>query len=134
MSTVILCSAIVYLGVRNLSASSKSPAEFPEHLSGSVQNAGEVTSLGFPVKALASVEILGADVSCSCVHIRGVPRRLRAGESVELEIVVDTEGFRPGTNQKKFFLLTDKGGLEHVMVEIQVLSESQEKGEGTVGS
>ena len=54
------------------------------------------------------VTISGADVSCFCTTVHGLPKTLKPCESIDFRVTVDTEGMKQGLNQQRFRFFTDR--------------------------
>lgn len=86
------------------------PLTYASLIETGVLKSGEkaVASVHVQNKASQSISISGAEVSCFCTTVHGLPLTLKPGEERELQITIDTEGMIQGVNQQRFRFFTDR--------------------------
>lgn len=86
------------------------PVKYACLIETSVSKSGDkaVASIHIHNKATHPVSISGAEVSCFCTTVHGLPLTLKSGEERELQITIDTEGMIQGVNQQRFRFFTDR--------------------------
>lgn len=85
------------------------PIKYMTLIETGVLKSGEkaVASIHIHNKASHPVSISGAEVSCFCTTVHGLPLTLKSGEERELQITIDTEGMPQGLNLQRFRFFTD---------------------------
>lgn len=85
------------------------PVEYASSIETGVLKPGEkaVASIHIQNKSSQTVSISGAEVSCFCTTIHGLPLTLKPGEERTLRITVDTSGMKRGENLQRFRFFTD---------------------------
>lgn len=86
------------------------PVKYASLIETSVSKSGEkaVASILIHNQASQPVSISGAEVSCFCTTVHGLPLTMMPGEERELQITIDTEGMIQGVNQQRFRFFTDR--------------------------
>jgi hypothetical protein len=85
------------------------PLKYASLIDTGVSKSGEkaVASVHVQNKASQSVSISGAEVSCFCTTVHGLPLTLKPGEERELRVTIDTSGMEQGLNMQRFRFFTD---------------------------
>lgn len=85
------------------------PVEYASLIETGVLKSGEkaVSSIQIQNKGSQTVSISGAEVSCFCTTIHGLPLTLKPGEERELRVTIDTSGMGQGVSMQRFRFFTD---------------------------
>jgi len=86
------------------------PLDYPHLLETQVKLSGDMAETTFDVLNTAShsVTLTGADVSCFCVTVHGLPVVLEARSKKTLLVTVDSTGMLAGLQQQRFRFFTDR--------------------------